>query len=60
MEDEGEGYYQVFCKAVSGPSLFLVTITYFEEGQRAGIYGLLGKLKAVKDQEPETHTEAYN
>ena len=52
--------YQVFCKAVSGPSLFLVTITSFEEGQRAGIYGLLGKLKAVKDQEPETHTEAYN
>lgn len=37
-----------------------MTITFFEEGQRAGVYGLLGKLKAVKEQEPETYTETYD
>lgn len=60
VEDGKDAYYQVFCKAVSGPSLFLMTITFFEEGQRAGVYGLLGKLKAVKEQEPETYTETYD
>ena len=48
VEDGKDAYYQVFCKAVSGPSLFLMTITFFEEGQRAGVYGLLGANGAGK------------
>lgn len=48
-ETEEDGTcYQVFCKAVSGPSLFIITVTYSDEKQRLSIYKLLRKLKTVK------------
>lgn len=59
-EGGDEACYRVFCKAVSGASLFLITVTYSKEEQRGGICLLLRKLKAVKDQEPETRTETYH
>lgn len=60
LEDEDEPYFQIFCKAVSGPSMFLMTVTYPREEQRDDIYGLLRKLKAVEDRKVETQTESYD
>ncbi len=57
--DAGEPCIQVFCKAVSGPSLFLITVTCTGEEQRFGSYELLRKLKVVKDQEIVQQTENY-
>lgn len=59
VHDENGMYYQIYCEAVSGPSLFLITVTYSHLEEREELYGLLRKLKAVKEEPPEEHTESY-
>lgn len=59
-QKEGEEMaYQVYCEAVSGPSLFLITATYFRKEDRLLIYELLNSLKFLKNETPEEHTENY-
>lgn len=52
VEEDGDAYYQVFCEAVSGPSLFIISVTYSRPEEREGIYRLLRKLAAVKERTP--------
>lgn len=59
VKDEEELYYQIFCEAVSGPSLFLITVTYSRQEDREELYRLLRNLKAVKETLSEEHTESY-
>lgn len=50
-EDEDNSFYMVTCEAVCGPSLFVITISYNSEEERAGIYELLRKLDTVNPEE---------
>ncbi len=59
-DQEDESYIQVFCKAVTGPSLFLITVSCSREEQLAEIYGLLRKLQAVQGQEIVQKAENYD
>ena len=59
INDEDGRYYQIYCEAVSGPSLFLITVTYAHAEEREELYELLRNLKAVKEAPPEEHTESY-
>lgn len=55
MEDEGRPYFQVRSEVISGPSLFVITVTYMKEEERSGIIELLKKITA-NTQDVEKHT----
>lgn len=59
QSEQGE-FYQILCEAVCGLAHFLITVTYFDQKDRDGIYALLQKLKVVKPVPPEEHSESYS
>ncbi len=59
VEENGGRFFQVFCEAVSGPCLFLITVTYFRQEDREDIYSLIRKLKTVREEPPERHAGSY-
>lgn len=55
LEEDGEPYYQVRAEVITGPSLFVITVSHMEQEQRPGIIELMKKI-AVQVQDVEKHT----
>lgn len=55
MDDKERPYYQVRAEVITGPSLFVITVTCLEPGERAGIVELMKKITA-QVQDVEKHT----
>lgn len=50
----------VTCEAVSGPSLFVITVSYEDPQDRNEIYELLRKMEMIEEQSVEELTESYD
>lgn len=59
-EEDGEPFYMVTCEAVSGPSLFVITVSYEDPQDRDEIYELLRKMEMIEEQSVEELTESYD
>lgn len=55
MDDRERPYYQMRAEVITGPSLFVITVTHLREEERPGIVELLGKITA-NTQDVEKHT----
>ena len=55
MDDKEQPYFQVRAEVITGPSLFVITVTHLREEDRPGIVELLGKITA-NTQDVEKHT----
>ncbi|MCI8422848.1 MAG: hypothetical protein HFF50_04840 [Lawsonibacter sp.] len=58
-EEDGQPLYQVRGEVISGPSLFLITVTYQDPGQREEIGALFEKITVVT-QDMEKHAIQAN
>lgn len=59
VDDRERPYYQVRAEVITGPSLFVITVTYLEPGERPGIEALMEKIFA-QTQNVEEHTIQAN
>ena len=59
LEEDGQRLYQVRSEVITGPSLFLITVTYLDPAQRADIEELIRKI-TVNVQDVEKHTIQAN
>ena len=51
LEEEGETLWQVRAEVITGPSLFVITVTHLSPEQRPGILSLMEKIAAVLDRQ---------
>ncbi len=55
LEEDGQTYYQVRAEVITGPSLFVITVSHRAPEERPGIVELMGKITA-NTQGVEDHT----
>ena len=53
---EGESLWQVRAEVVTGPSLFVLTVTHFTPEERPGIIALMEQIIAVPDRQGSRET----
>ena len=59
VDEDGEPYYHVLAEVISGPSRFLITVSYHQPEERPGIEDLIKKI-TVSRQDLEKHLLSAN
>ena len=59
LEEDGQPIYQVRAEVITGPTLFVITVTYLEPEDRPGIVELVKKI-TVQTQDVEKQTMQAN